>query len=214
MKSHDYHVLLQQFLLLAVKYALPEDVSMVLAELSFILRQLCAKVLDRQELVDLQTRVVLMLCRMEMIFPPSFFTSQVHLIVHLVEEAKMGGPVHYRWMYPIERYLGKMKSFVRNRVASEGCIAECYVGDEVVAFVERYYGQNIRNERIPRVEDNLNYVNPISDTLFPPIGKPVGAAHFHQLSPAEMLQAHRHVLTRCTAVDSYRECVYIYYITF
>ena len=53
---------------------------------------------------DLQTRVVLMLCRMEMIFPPSFFTSQVHLIVHLVEEAKMGGSVHYCWMYPIERY--------------------------------------------------------------------------------------------------------------
>ena len=68
LKSHDYHVLLQQFLPLAVKYTLPEDVSMVLAELSFILRQLCAKVLDRQELDDLQTRVVLMLCRMEMIF--------------------------------------------------------------------------------------------------------------------------------------------------
>ena len=98
-----------------------------------------------------------------------------------------------------------MKSFVRNRVASEGCIAECYVGDEVVAFVERYYGQNIRNEHIPRVDDNPNNVNPISDTLFPPIGKPVGAGHFHQLSPAEMLQAHRHVLTRSTAVDSYRE---------
>ena len=77
--------------------------------------------------------------------------------------------MHYRWMYPIERYLGKMKSFVRNRAASEGCIAEYYVGDEVVAFVERYYGQNIRNERIPRVDDNPNNVNLISDTLFPPL---------------------------------------------
>jgi hypothetical protein len=27
----------------------------------------------------------------------------VHLVVHLVEEAKLGGPIHYRWMYPIER---------------------------------------------------------------------------------------------------------------
>ena len=77
---------------------------MVLADLSFILRQLCSRVLDRQELDELQAKAVLMLCHMEMIFPPSFFTSQVHLIVHLVEEAKMGGPVHYRWMYPIERY--------------------------------------------------------------------------------------------------------------
>jgi hypothetical protein len=28
----------------------------------------------------------------------------VHLIMHLVREYKLGGPVHYRWMYPIERY--------------------------------------------------------------------------------------------------------------
>ena len=89
---------------------------MILVDLSFILRQLCAKVLDRQELDEQQTKVVLMLCHMEMIFTPSFFTSQVHLSVHLVEEAKMGGPVYYCWMYPIEKYLGKMKSFVRNRV--------------------------------------------------------------------------------------------------
>ena len=25
-------------------------------------------------------------------------------MVHLADEAKMAGPVHYRWMYPIERY--------------------------------------------------------------------------------------------------------------
>ena len=98
-----------------------------------------------------------------------------------------------------------MKSFVKNRAASEGCIVECYVGDEVVAFVERYYGQNMRNERLPLVDDNSIYINSNSNTLFPAIGKPVGAGHFHRLSPVEMLQAHRHVLTRCTAVDSYRE---------
>ena len=103
LKSHDYHVLLQQFLPLAVKHALPEDVSIVLADLSYTFRQLCAKVLDREELDRLQEKIVMTLCHLEMIFPPSFFTSQVHLIVHLVHEAKMGGPVHYRWMYPIER---------------------------------------------------------------------------------------------------------------
>ncbi|WJX78264.1 hypothetical protein P8452_61508 [Trifolium repens] len=48
----------------------------------------------------------------------------VHLVVHLVEEAKLGGPVHYRWMYPIERYLGHLKSYVRNKARPEGSIAE------------------------------------------------------------------------------------------
>ncbi|XP_075658886.1 uncharacterized protein LOC142628728 [Castanea sativa] len=40
---------------------------------------------------------------LEKIFPPSFFTVMVHVVMHLAREAKLGGPVHYRWMYPIER---------------------------------------------------------------------------------------------------------------
>jgi len=30
---------------------------------------------------------------LEMLFPPSFFTIMVHLMVHLVDEAKFEGPV-------------------------------------------------------------------------------------------------------------------------
>ena len=39
----------------------------------------------------------------------------VHLLIHLVDEIKLGGPVHCRCMYPIEQYLCKLKSYVRNR---------------------------------------------------------------------------------------------------
>uniref|UniRef100_A0A2N9IIF2 DUF4218 domain-containing protein n=1 Tax=Fagus sylvatica TaxID=28930 RepID=A0A2N9IIF2_FAGSY len=48
----------------------------------------------------------------------------VHLVMHLANEAKIGGPVQYRWMYPIERYLSRLKSYVRNRAYPEGSIAE------------------------------------------------------------------------------------------
>ena len=65
------------------------------------------------ELNQLENRVVLTLCHMEILFPPTFFTVMVHLIVHLVEDAKLGGPVQYKC--PIERYLGKLKSYVRNK---------------------------------------------------------------------------------------------------
>uniref|UniRef100_A0A2K2A3S9 DUF4218 domain-containing protein n=1 Tax=Populus trichocarpa TaxID=3694 RepID=A0A2K2A3S9_POPTR len=41
--------------------------------------------------------------KLEMIFPPSFFDSMEHLPIHLPFEAKAGGPVQYRWMYPFER---------------------------------------------------------------------------------------------------------------
>ncbi|XP_071688039.1 uncharacterized protein [Rutidosis leptorrhynchoides] len=36
-------------------------------------------------------------------FSPSFFDVMMHLSVHLASEARLGGPVHYRWMYPNER---------------------------------------------------------------------------------------------------------------
>jgi len=43
------------------------------------------------------------LCHLEMLFPPNVFTIMTHLTCHLVGKAKIGGPSHYRWMYPIER---------------------------------------------------------------------------------------------------------------
>lgn len=48
---------------------------------------------------------MLILCKLEKIFPPAFFDVMVHLAVHLPREAMLAGPVQYRWMYPIERYL-------------------------------------------------------------------------------------------------------------
>lgn len=103
LKSHDCHILMEQLLPLAMRKALPYEVSAILIELCSFFRQLCNKVLDTDELDVLQSKVILTLCHMEILFPPSFFTVMVHLVVHLVEEAKQGGPVHYRWMYPMER---------------------------------------------------------------------------------------------------------------
>ena len=114
LKSHDSHILMEQLLPLAMRNTLPKEVCSVLIDLCLCFRKLCNKVLKMDELDQLQSRVVLTLCHMEMLFPP-FFTVMVHLIVHLVEDSKLGGPVQYRWMYPIERYLGKLKSYVRNK---------------------------------------------------------------------------------------------------
>jgi len=48
---------------------------------------------------------------MKMLFPPSFFTVLVHLVVHLTVVAKLGGPVPFRWIYPIE-FLFYLHSYV------------------------------------------------------------------------------------------------------
>nr|XP_027189367.1 uncharacterized protein LOC113786234 [Cicer arietinum] len=207
LKSHDCHILMEQLLPLAIRATLPDDVSAIMIEFCSLFRQLCSKVLNVDDLEKLQNQVVLTLCHMEMIFPPSFFTVMVHLVVHLVEEVKLGGPVHYRWMYPVERYLGILKSYVRNKARPEGSIAEGYLVQEILTFCSRYI-ENIetRWNQLGRVDDEpINEIQTDSRVaeLFPRVGKSVGGSSYYTLTPIEKLQAHRHVLTNCIIVDYY-----------
>lgn len=55
----------------------------------------------------------------------------VHLLINFATEAKIIDSVQYRWMYPIERYLHMLKSYVRNKAHPEGCIVEAYITQEV-----------------------------------------------------------------------------------
>ncbi|XP_072090625.1 uncharacterized protein [Arachis hypogaea] len=135
----------------------------------------------------------------------------VHLIVHLVEEVKTSGPVHYRWMYPVERYLGRLKKYVRNRAQVEGSITEGYLSEEILTFCSRYLDDiETRMNRPMRVDDQPSGVIPDAcETMFPKIGKAVGVATHFKLSQMEQHQAHRHVLANCEAVsefiDSFRQ---------
>lgn len=103
LKSHDWHVLMQQLLPIAVRGILPKHVTLILVELSTFYRKLCSKVLRVEELEQLESQIALTLCKMEMVFPQAFFDVMTHLPIHLAGEAKVAGPVNYRWMYPIER---------------------------------------------------------------------------------------------------------------
>ena len=103
LKTHDCHVLLHQFLPIAARGILPDDVTAVLFEQSSYFRGICSKVLHVDELDRLEESIRITLCKMEMIFPPGFYTVMVHLVVHLATECKLAGPVCYRWMYFIER---------------------------------------------------------------------------------------------------------------
>jgi len=62
-----------------------------------------------------------------------------HLLVHLPYEAKVGGPVQYRWMYHIERALKYLKSMVHNKARVEGCISDEYATKEIINFPGKYF---------------------------------------------------------------------------
>jgi hypothetical protein len=105
LKSHDCHFLLQHLLQLAVRRTLPKFVAETLIRLGSFFREISSTTLDLKNLERLHNEIAEILCQLETIFPPSFFDVMVHLPVHLAEEAKLGGPVQYRWMYPIERFV-------------------------------------------------------------------------------------------------------------
>ncbi|KAI5323775.1 hypothetical protein L3X38_032847 [Prunus dulcis] len=134
LKSHDCRVFMQRLFPVGIRHLLPEDVVKPIMLLSRFFSQLTAKTLRKTDIFQLRHDIVQVLCKFEMIFPPAFFTSMMHVMVHLPEEALLAGPVNYRWMYPIERLLGELKKSVRNRAKPEGSIIEAWVQYESLTF--------------------------------------------------------------------------------
>ncbi|RDY06305.1 hypothetical protein CR513_09723, partial [Mucuna pruriens] len=158
LKSHDCHILMQHLLPLTIRYVLPDSVTAVL--------------------------ILLALCHLEILLPPSFFIVMVHLTCHLVEEVKLGGQVYYRWMYPIERMLGHLKSFARNRAQPE----------EVES----------RSNRSRHVDDRPND-NETSQIIYPQLGRSIRSSSTFTLTLLEKTQAHRYLLLNCPNVQPYVE---------
>jgi hypothetical protein len=78
------------------------------------------------------------MCLMEQNLPPAFFDIQPHQIVHLPLEVGLAGPVHYRWMYYIERYMKVMKEWVRQMARPEGSMALGYTLFEGMHYLMEY----------------------------------------------------------------------------
>ncbi|XP_066361319.1 uncharacterized protein [Miscanthus floridulus] len=138
LKTHSCHILLQRIIPAGLRGLVRKDVYEAVAELGTFFRELCSRNLRIDVVKRLKEEIPLILCKLEKIFPPAFFDVMVHLAVHLPDEALLRGPVQYGWMYPIERRLGTLKNFVRNRARPEGSIAEAYMASDTLTFCSRY----------------------------------------------------------------------------
>jgi hypothetical protein len=94
-------------------------------------------------IADLESMALVLLCKLEKIFPPFFFNLMQHLILHLQYEARMGG-VQGRWFYPIERCLKTIRKQCINKCRIEVSIAEAYILEEVSNFTTTTMVTNIR----------------------------------------------------------------------
>ncbi|XP_075486329.1 uncharacterized protein LOC142525932 [Primulina tabacum] len=129
---------LQHFLPILIRDALPKHVRYAIIILCFFFKDICCKVIDVAKLDKLQSDLVVTLCLLEQYFPLSFFDVMIHLTVHLVREVRLCGPVYFRWMYPFERSMKVLKSYVGSRKHPEGCIVQRYSAEEAIEFCSEY----------------------------------------------------------------------------
>ncbi|KAL3654668.1 hypothetical protein CASFOL_001403 [Castilleja foliolosa] len=118
-----------------------------------------------------------------------------------VREALLGGPVQFRWMYPIERFLCGLKQSVRNKARPEGSVAEAYIAKECLIFCSMYLkGIETKFNRDDRNND-IEFDDSLS--IFEQKCRPVGATTLVNLSPEDFKSITWFVLQNCDEVDPF-----------
>ncbi|KAL3629962.1 hypothetical protein CASFOL_026274 [Castilleja foliolosa] len=116
-----------------------------------------------------------------------------------VREALLGGPVQFRWMYPIERFLCGLKQSVRNKARPEGSVAEAYIAKKCLTFFSMYLkGIETRFNRDDRNND-IEFDDSLS--IFEQKCRPVGATTLVNLSAEDFKSITWFVLQNCDEVD-------------
>ncbi|KAH0712021.1 hypothetical protein KY289_007980 [Solanum tuberosum] len=146
------------------------------------------------------------LCKLECIFPPGFFDSMEHLPVHIPYEARIAGPVQYRWMYPFERYLGTLKRMIGNKASVEGSICEAYLMTESTQLFSHYFEPHVmtRKHNVERNDDG-GVVEDLEGNLsiFSHPGRVWGEAKKRDLSLEEIKVAQTYILLNCEEVEPF-----------
>lgn len=185
LKSHDHHCLLQQILPVAVRHSLGRGARVAIIRMGDLFHRICTKTVNPAEIQGLKTFAAETLCLFELSFPPGFFDVMTHLVIHLVNELAQCGPVHGRWCYGIERYLGVLTSYVQDRSKPEASMASGYVVDEALGFCTEYFSLYSHTRR--RIWDPEQELRDSGEVL-------LGRGSHYTLTELEIAQIHDYVL--------------------
>ncbi|XP_013695049.2 uncharacterized protein LOC106399125 [Brassica napus] len=171
LKSHDYHVLMQQLLPVAVRGLLPKGPRLAILRMCAFFNRLCQRVIDVEQISKMEAEVVETLCMFERFFPPSFFDIMVHLFI-------LEGKLNY-----VVQHMKILKDYVRNTARPEGCIAESYLAEECMQFCNAFLKKTTNVEE--KLDRNADYE---SQTILE--GRPISAPKSINLSGMEKKTAH------------------------
>ncbi|GJY26757.1 hypothetical protein Tco_0401483 [Tanacetum coccineum] len=203
LKSHDCHIMMQRLLPYGLQQYLPDEVAKPIIELCLFFKQICSATLMEDDMLKAQSKVVDILCNLELIYPPAFFDIMIHLVIHLPLEALEGGPIRPRWMFPFERFMKKLKGYVRNKAKLEGSIAEGYVAEEALTF-SSYYFRDV-TMKFNRPDRNVDPPPPTCQfQVFRSLCKSIGLRSVIRFDAQELKKVIWYVLHNSPEIDTYR----------
>ena len=183
--SHDFHCLIQQIIPVAIRNLLSPLQRTALIRLGKSFNRICARVVAKSDLKALRLYVAETICILEVCFPPAFFDVMQHSLIHLVDEVEACGPVGGRWMYPCERYLGTLKSYVRSRSNPEASMANGYAAEEALGFCTEYLNlQQYTLRHVWETEEEQGMRGSVVQ----------GRGRILNLSRAEVARAHKYII--------------------
>ena len=104
-------------------------------------------------------------------------------------------------MYPVKRYLGHLKKYVRNKARPEGSSAEGYIVQEAMTFSSQYLrGIQSKFSMRQRDDDKLEYKRNYALEVFRLVGRPIGKNDYNYLSTNLLDKAKWFVLDNCPEV--------------
>ena len=80
LKTHDCHILLQRIIPARLRGLLDDDIYQTLAEFGKFCRELCSQKLNKDVLARMKTKIPIILCKLEKIFPLLFLMSWFTLL--------------------------------------------------------------------------------------------------------------------------------------
>jgi hypothetical protein len=106
--------------------------KMVITRMCHFFNAISKKVINVVELDEICKEMWVSMCQLEMCFPPSFFDTMEHYMIHLACQIFVLGPTYMHHMYLYKCHMVVMIGYVCNRAHLEGPMIEGYTTDELI----------------------------------------------------------------------------------
>jgi hypothetical protein len=83
LKSHEYHIIIERLMSVMFRGYFDADLWKIFTELSYFYMQICAKQVSKVMMQKLEKETMILVCKMETIFPPGCLNAMEYFLVHL-----------------------------------------------------------------------------------------------------------------------------------